>query len=259
MKHHVQGVLANLSAMMPCFSLGGYKLPKVTGKKSRAAHHPSRASPSASSSSGGEPATPPLPGSTPQGRLWSPTSALSTLGWLPQLSWVSSLPQFPTTTQKSPSTPASSSRRRPPGFQTAPSPPSTPTMTTTTRDPSTLSLPEKVMSVAASPLLRCPGSILPHYRPWVSQGRVLAAGSIYFWSLCFAVCKDTPGTCLASCGGTCLEWAAPFANLGKCSRGPSCCMIPGPEVPSVSLGRGVAPAAPTLVPFSHRHPAAGGG
>ncbi|XP_009947981.1 PREDICTED: LOW QUALITY PROTEIN: scavenger receptor class F member 1-like [Leptosomus discolor] len=33
MKHHVRGVLANLSAMMPCFSLGGYKLPKVTGKK----------------------------------------------------------------------------------------------------------------------------------------------------------------------------------------------------------------------------------
>ncbi|NXA03821.1 SREC protein, partial [Sapayoa aenigma] len=30
MKHHVQGVLANLSAMMPCFNLGGYKLPKVT-------------------------------------------------------------------------------------------------------------------------------------------------------------------------------------------------------------------------------------
>ncbi|NXR06305.1 SREC protein, partial [Semnornis frantzii] len=30
MKHHVQGVLANLSAMMPCFTLGGYKLPKVT-------------------------------------------------------------------------------------------------------------------------------------------------------------------------------------------------------------------------------------
>ncbi|XP_074701594.1 scavenger receptor class F member 1 isoform X2 [Strix aluco] len=30
MKHHVRGVLANLSAMMPCFSLGGYKLPKVT-------------------------------------------------------------------------------------------------------------------------------------------------------------------------------------------------------------------------------------
>ncbi|XP_053941093.1 scavenger receptor class F member 1 [Cuculus canorus] len=30
MKHHVQGVLANLSAMMPCFSLGGSKLPKVT-------------------------------------------------------------------------------------------------------------------------------------------------------------------------------------------------------------------------------------
>uniref|UniRef100_A0A493U2B3 Scavenger receptor class F member 1 n=1 Tax=Anas platyrhynchos platyrhynchos TaxID=8840 RepID=A0A493U2B3_ANAPP len=30
MKHHVQGVLANLSAMLPCFSLGGYKLPKVT-------------------------------------------------------------------------------------------------------------------------------------------------------------------------------------------------------------------------------------
>uniref|UniRef100_A0A663E5Z3 Scavenger receptor class F member 1 n=1 Tax=Aquila chrysaetos chrysaetos TaxID=223781 RepID=A0A663E5Z3_AQUCH len=33
MKHHVRGVLANLSAMMPCFSLGGYKLPKVTGEK----------------------------------------------------------------------------------------------------------------------------------------------------------------------------------------------------------------------------------
>lgn len=33
MKHHVLGVLANLSAMMPCFSLGGYKLPKVTGEK----------------------------------------------------------------------------------------------------------------------------------------------------------------------------------------------------------------------------------
>ncbi|KAM6372843.1 scavenger receptor class F member 1 [Pluvialis apricaria] len=30
MKHHMRGVLANLSAMMPCFSLGGYKLPKVT-------------------------------------------------------------------------------------------------------------------------------------------------------------------------------------------------------------------------------------
>ncbi|XP_064379384.1 scavenger receptor class F member 1 [Dromaius novaehollandiae] len=30
MKHHVRRVLANLSAMMPCFSLGGSKLPKVT-------------------------------------------------------------------------------------------------------------------------------------------------------------------------------------------------------------------------------------
>ncbi|XP_019366840.1 PREDICTED: scavenger receptor class F member 1 isoform X2 [Gavialis gangeticus] len=30
MKHHVQGVLANLSSMLPCFSLGGYKLPRVT-------------------------------------------------------------------------------------------------------------------------------------------------------------------------------------------------------------------------------------
>lgn len=44
MKHHVQGVLANLSAMMPCFTLGGYKLPKVTGKKGRAADSPSRVS-----------------------------------------------------------------------------------------------------------------------------------------------------------------------------------------------------------------------
>ncbi|XP_009582102.1 PREDICTED: LOW QUALITY PROTEIN: scavenger receptor class F member 1-like, partial [Fulmarus glacialis] len=44
MKHHVRGVLANLSAMMPCFSLGGYKLPKVTGKKSRAADSPSKVS-----------------------------------------------------------------------------------------------------------------------------------------------------------------------------------------------------------------------
>ncbi|KAK2537489.1 Scarf1 [Columba guinea] len=30
MKHHVRGVLANLSAMMPCFALGSSKLPKVT-------------------------------------------------------------------------------------------------------------------------------------------------------------------------------------------------------------------------------------
>ncbi|XP_044849515.1 scavenger receptor class F member 1 [Mauremys mutica] len=30
MKHHVQGVLANLSSMLPCFSLSGYKLPRVT-------------------------------------------------------------------------------------------------------------------------------------------------------------------------------------------------------------------------------------
>ncbi|XP_010281754.1 PREDICTED: scavenger receptor class F member 1-like, partial [Phaethon lepturus] len=45
MKHHVRGVLANLSAMMPCFSLGGYKLPKVTGKKSSTAKSPSRLSP----------------------------------------------------------------------------------------------------------------------------------------------------------------------------------------------------------------------
>ncbi|XP_019401412.1 PREDICTED: scavenger receptor class F member 1 isoform X2 [Crocodylus porosus] len=30
MKHHVQGVLGNLSSMLPCFSLGGYKLPRVT-------------------------------------------------------------------------------------------------------------------------------------------------------------------------------------------------------------------------------------
>uniref|UniRef100_A0A8C8RFU4 Scavenger receptor class F member 1 n=1 Tax=Pelusios castaneus TaxID=367368 RepID=A0A8C8RFU4_9SAUR len=30
MKHHVQGVLANLSSMLPCLSLGGYKLPRVT-------------------------------------------------------------------------------------------------------------------------------------------------------------------------------------------------------------------------------------
>ncbi|KFP32786.1 Scavenger receptor class F member 1, partial [Colius striatus] len=30
MKHHMQGVLANLSALMPCFTLGAYKLPKVT-------------------------------------------------------------------------------------------------------------------------------------------------------------------------------------------------------------------------------------
>lgn len=40
MKHHVQGVLANLSAMLPCFSLGGYKLPKVTGEESGAADGP---------------------------------------------------------------------------------------------------------------------------------------------------------------------------------------------------------------------------
>lgn len=40
MKHHVQGVLANLSAMMPCFSLGGYKLPKVTGKKQQSCSPP---------------------------------------------------------------------------------------------------------------------------------------------------------------------------------------------------------------------------
>uniref|UniRef100_A0A8C5X173 Scavenger receptor class F member 1 n=1 Tax=Malurus cyaneus samueli TaxID=2593467 RepID=A0A8C5X173_9PASS len=30
MKHHVQGVLANLSALVPCFNLGSSKLPKVT-------------------------------------------------------------------------------------------------------------------------------------------------------------------------------------------------------------------------------------
>ncbi|XP_015736304.1 scavenger receptor class F member 1 isoform X2 [Coturnix japonica] len=30
MKHHVQGVLANISAMMPCFALNSSKLPKVT-------------------------------------------------------------------------------------------------------------------------------------------------------------------------------------------------------------------------------------
>lgn len=33
MKHHVQGVLANISAMMPCFTLNSSKLPKVTGEK----------------------------------------------------------------------------------------------------------------------------------------------------------------------------------------------------------------------------------
>lgn len=38
MKHHVRGVLANLSAMMPCFNLGGSKLPKVTGKKTQSSH-----------------------------------------------------------------------------------------------------------------------------------------------------------------------------------------------------------------------------
>lgn len=42
MKHHVQGVLANLSALMPCFNLGASKLPKVTGKQSRAANSTSR-------------------------------------------------------------------------------------------------------------------------------------------------------------------------------------------------------------------------
>ncbi|XP_014430973.2 scavenger receptor class F member 1 isoform X1 [Pelodiscus sinensis] len=30
MKHHVQGVLANLSSLLPCLSLRGYKLPRVT-------------------------------------------------------------------------------------------------------------------------------------------------------------------------------------------------------------------------------------
>ncbi|KAJ6657314.1 hypothetical protein lerEdw1_002681 [Lerista edwardsae] len=30
MKHHVLGALANLSSTLPCFSLGGYKLPRVT-------------------------------------------------------------------------------------------------------------------------------------------------------------------------------------------------------------------------------------
>uniref|UniRef100_A0A8C4W6J8 Scavenger receptor class F member 1 n=1 Tax=Gopherus evgoodei TaxID=1825980 RepID=A0A8C4W6J8_9SAUR len=30
MKHHVQGVLANLSSMLPCLSLSGYKLPRIT-------------------------------------------------------------------------------------------------------------------------------------------------------------------------------------------------------------------------------------
>lgn len=33
MKHHVHVVLANISAMMPCFALNNSKLPKVTGEK----------------------------------------------------------------------------------------------------------------------------------------------------------------------------------------------------------------------------------
>lgn len=42
MKHHVQGVLANLSALMPCFNLGTSKLPKVTGEQSKATHSTSK-------------------------------------------------------------------------------------------------------------------------------------------------------------------------------------------------------------------------
>lgn len=149
MKHHVRGVLANLSAMMPCFSLGGYKLPKVTGKISRAADSPSRVSLPPflhHHHLGGEPATPlaPLHGS---GQALRSHPSPEHPG-VPEHSWVSSPPQFPTTTRKSPSTPASLSRRQLRGFQTAPSPPSTPT----TRDPSTRSLPEKVTSMTVPPL-----------------------------------------------------------------------------------------------------------
>lgn len=146
MKHHVRGVLANLSAMMPCFALGSSKLPKVTGKKEKK-----------------QSCQRPFQGVTPtlcslhchqlRGNLHPlsrPTAQLGAgvaLPAHPPALWgaqaqVSSPPQFPTTTQKSPSTPASLSHRQPRGFQTAPSPPPS---TPTTRDPSTLSLPEKVM------------------------------------------------------------------------------------------------------------------
>lgn len=158
MKHHVQGVLANLSAMMPCFSLGGYKLPKVTGKKkSRAADSPSRVS---LPPFGGEPALPLTPRHSLGQVLLSHPSPEHP--GVPELSWVSSPPQFPTTTQKSPSTPASLSRRQPLGFQTAPSPPPS---TPTTRDLSTPSLPEKVMPMAAPPL---PGHPQPF---WAARGQ----------------------------------------------------------------------------------------
>lgn len=149
MKHHVRGVLANLSAMMPCFSLGGYKLPKVTGKISRAADSPSRVSSPPflhHHHLAGGACNPPCPTAWVGTGIALPPQPRAP--WGAEHSWVSSPPQFPTTTRKSPSTPASLSRRQLRGFQTAPSPPSTPT----TRDPSTPSLPEKVTSMTVPPL-----------------------------------------------------------------------------------------------------------
>lgn len=177
MKHHVQGVLANLSAMLPCFSLGGYKLPKVTGEESGAADGP----------------------------FWGESHRAGDALRPHDLSLLFSPPQFPTMTQKSPSTPASSSRPRPPGFRIAPSPPSTPT----TRDPSTQSLPEKVTHEAAPPLPAafpcCPNPVPPFWSPWAPRG-CWAQPAIYFYSLT----SLSPRPCLVSCTGTCPAWAQPY-------------------------------------------------
>lgn len=103
--------------------------------------------------------------------------------WHPDLIHLLSPPQFPTTMQKSPSTPASSSRRQPRGLQTAPSPPSTLTM----KGPSTPSLPEKVTHGSISP--PCCTAPLP-YSPDASQGR---APGCYFYSLIFPSTRTSQG------------------------------------------------------------------
>lgn len=183
---------------------------------------------------------PPLPHCTAQGRCCSPAPKHPRV---PELSWVSFPPQFPTMTQKSPSTPALSSRHQLRGFQTAPSlPPSTPT----TRDPSTPSLPEKVTSTAVLPF---PRHLQPFWAAWGQSCPVINLGcprdgcwakSAFIFIPSFSACKDTTGLCLASCEGTCLVWAVPFHNLspGKRSQGQSCCISPCPNVPRHVPGQG---------------------
>lgn len=192
MKHHVRGVLANLSAMMPCFSLGGYKLPKVTGKISRAADSPSMVSPPPLlpqalcivTSFGGGSLQPLLPHRMARGQALLAHPSPEQRG-VPELSWLCAISS--PVSHHDTEIPFNPSFIEPPSAAWVSDSSFSSSFDTDNEGPE-YSVPPREGDVhgrSSSPrlptgLLGCPGSILPRYRPCMSQGRALGTGTFIF-------------------------------------------------------------------------------